>query len=95
MTDYKKAFGNNKEPSLKEGDNLRKSTIYICEGCGVDYATAVEAEECEKSHIKPVKIVKAEYGYSTERNIFRHIPVAVRIEMANGMEVTYYRKEER
>ena len=74
MTDYKKAFGNNKELSLKEGDNLRKSTIYICEGWGVDYATAEEAEECEKSHIKPVKIVKADYGYSTERNIFIHIP---------------------
>ena len=39
---------------------MKKSTIYTCEGCGVDYATA---EECEKSHIKPVKIVKAEYGY--------------------------------
>lgn len=74
---------------------MKKQIKYICEYCGVDYGTEEEAKNCEARHIKPVKIVKAEYGYSTERNIFRHIPVAVRIEMANGMEVTYYRKEER
>ena len=88
MTDYKKAFGNNKELSLKEGDNLRKSTIYICEGCGVDYATAEEAEECEKNHIKPVKIVKAEYKYVGGPNI----AVSVTIEFENGEEYEYFAK---
>ena len=88
MTDYKKAFENNKELSLKEGDNLKKSTIYTCEGCGVDYTTAEEAEECEKSHIKPVKIVKAEYKYVGGPNI----AVSVKIEFENGTEREYFAK---
>lgn len=90
MTDYKKAFENNKELSLKEGDNLRKSTIYICEGCGVDYATAEEAEECEKSHIKPVKIVKANYEYRFSE--MPNTPVSVTVKFENGMEREYVAK---
>ena len=90
MTDYKKAFENNKELSLKEGDNLKKSTIYTCEGCGVDYATAEEAEECEKSHIKPVKIVKADYAYTIFASL--NTPVSVTIEFENGTEREYFAK---
>lgn len=90
MTDYKKAFENNKELSLKEGDNLRKSTIYICEGCGVDYTTAEEAEECEKSHVKPVKIVKGNYEYTLLQGL--NLPVSVTVKFENGMEREYFAK---
>ena len=54
----------------------------------MDYTTAEEAEECEKSHIKPVKIVKAEYKYVGGPNI----AVSVKIEFENGTEREYFAK---
>ena len=66
---------------------MKKQIKYICECCGVDYDTAEEAEECEKSHIKPVKIVKADYQY-TYSKIF-NTPVSVTVKFENGVEREY------
>ena len=42
---------------------MKKQIKYICECCGVDYDREEDAKRCEASHIKPVKIVKADYEY--------------------------------
>ena len=69
---------------------MKKQIKYICEDCGVNYATAEEAEECEKSHIKPVKIVKADYEYTVFKGL--NIPVSVTIKFENGIEREYVAK---
>lgn len=53
----------------------------------MDYDTEEEAEECEKSHIKPVKVVKADYEY----RVFKmpNTPVSVTVEFEDGMEREY------
>lgn len=66
---------------------MKKQIKYICEGCGVDYDTEEDAKKCEASHIKPVKIVKADYQY-TYSKIF-NTPVSVTVEFENGAEREY------
>lgn len=56
----------------------------------MDYATAEEAEECEKSHIKPVKIVKENYEYTLFAAL--NLPVSVTVEFENGAEREYFAK---
>lgn len=53
----------------------------------MDYNTEEEAEECEKSHIKPVKVVKADYEYTVLKGL--NTPVSVTVKFENGMEREY------
>ena len=69
---------------------MKKQTKYICEYCGVDYDTEEDAEKCEKSHIKPVKIVKADYEYRFSAML--NTPVSVTVKFENGMEREYVAK---
>ena len=52
---------------------MKKQIKYICECCGVDYDTEEDAKKCETSHIKPVKVLKANYEYIGGPNL----PVSV------------------
>lgn len=67
---------------------MKKQTKYICEYCGVDYDTEEDAKRCEASHIKPVKVAKADYKYIGIRNL----PVSVTVEFENGAEREYFAK---
>lgn len=64
---------------------MKKQIKYICECCGVDYDTEEDAKKCEASHIKPVKVLKANYEYIGIRNL----PVSVTVEFENGTEREY------
>lgn len=66
---------------------MKKQTKYICEGCGVDYNTEEDAKKCEASHVKPVKIVKADYEYRF--SVMPNTPVSVTVEFENGAEREY------
>lgn len=40
---------------------MKKRIQYMCEICGTEYSTKEEAEKCEASHEKNVKVTKFEY----------------------------------
>ena len=67
---------------------MKKQIKYICECCGVDYDTEEDAKRCEARHIKPVKVVKADYKYIEIQNL----PVSVTVESENGAEREYVAK---
>lgn len=66
---------------------MKKQTKYICEYCGVDYDTEEDAKKCEARHMKPVKVVKADYEYTLFERL--NIPVSVTIKFENGIEREY------
>lgn len=67
---------------------MKKQIKYICEGCGVDYDTEEDAKKCEATHIKPVKVLKANYEYIGGSNL----PVSVTVKFENGAEREYVAK---
>ena len=67
---------------------MKKQIKYICEGCGVDYDTEEDAKKCEAMHIKPVKVLKANYEYIGGQNL----PVSVTVKFENGAEREYVAK---
>lgn len=69
---------------------MKKQIKYICECCGVDYDREEDAKRCEASHIKPVKIVKADYEYRFSE--MPNTPVSVTVKFENGMEREYVAK---
>lgn len=69
---------------------MKKQIKYICECCGVDYDREEDAKRCEASHIKPVKIVKADYEYRFSE--MPNTPVSVTVKFENGVEREYFAK---
>lgn len=69
---------------------VKKQIKYICECCGVDYDTEEEAKNCEASHIKPVKIIKADYEYALYAA--SNLPVSIIVEFENGIRRKYFAK---
>jgi len=57
---------------------MKKRIQYMCEICGTEYSTEEEAEGCEASHEKNVKLTKFEYAYNIE------MPKYVYVENADG-----------
>ena len=57
---------------------MKKRMRYICKMCGAGYSTKEEAEGCEASHEKNVKLTKFEYVYNVE------MPKYVYVENADG-----------
>ena len=53
----------------------------------MDYDTEEDAKRCEASHIKFVKIVKADYEYRFSE--MPNTPVSVTVKFENGMEREY------
>lgn len=68
---------------------MRKVEHYICETCGTEYNDKKRCEQCEKGHIKALKIKSARY-LSVEKNA-KGYPLSVNIEMEDGKIVTYKR----
>lgn len=77
---------------------MKKQIKYICECCGVDYDTEEEAKKCEARHIKPVKIVRADYKYLSIKRDFKAeytvnaLPISMTVEFENGAEREYFAK---
>lgn len=51
----------------------------------MDYDREEDAKKCEASHIKPVKVLKANYEYIGGANL----PVSVTVKFENGAEREY------
>lgn len=64
---------------------MKKQIKYICECCGVEYDTEEDAKKCESMHIKPVKVLKADYEYTGMPNL----PISMTVEFENGAEREY------
>ena len=64
---------------------MKEVKLFQCELCGVSYKDKQKCEQCEKSHVKPVKIVGRKFnnrpGY----------PSQVFVLMENGVSLTYKR----
>lgn len=51
----------------------------------MDYDTEEDAKKCEATHIKPVKVLKANYEYIGGANL----PVSVTVKFESGAEREY------
>lgn len=64
---------------------MKEKMRYICEMCGTEYGKREEAEACEASHEKDVKVTKFEYVSNVA------MPRYVRLENADGtLKATYH-----
>ena len=62
---------------------------YICETCGTVYADKKKAQECEKGHHAPERIVKMRYvAFSSDATGY---PQSIEVLMADGKVATYKR----
>ena len=69
---------------------MKIRTTYVCEKCGMEYSTKQEAEECEKQHSVPMKIVESQYTKACNPNDGKsHFPDRVYIEFEGGGRVRY------
>ena len=62
---------------------------YKCELCNTEYSVKKKAEECEKNHKKPKKIVSCRY-LSKGANL-KGYPVSIDVFMDDGNTVTFRR----
>ena len=64
---------------------MKEKIQYVCEIFGTEYSTKEEAEGCEASHEKNVKVTKFKYVNYLE------MPKYVEVENADGtIKATYY-----
>ena len=83
----------------ERGEEMKETTLYICEICGERYADRKEAETCEAAHIKPKKLTKTMkfHPYKSGKNptLTRYeasqYPDWIDIEMQDGSVVRYKR----
>ena len=62
---------------------------YICETCGTVYADKKKAQECEKGHHAPERIVRTRYAaFSSDATGY---PQSIEVLMSNGKTATYRR----
>jgi DNA (cytosine-5)-methyltransferase 3A len=74
-------------PNGKErSENMKETTMYICECCNRKHSTKENAEACEQRHKKIIKISNAEYKHTSKH------PHSISVEMEDGEIVEYVRK---
>ena len=69
---------------------MKKTELYACEVCGTQYSEKCKCQECEKSHKKPVEVVRAEY-LSVAQNRLGY-PYRLHVKMSDGRIVEYRRE---
>ena len=70
---------------------MKEKRVYICEKCGSQYDSGLDAEECESTHIMPVSVdcKNVHFCRPSDGPEFRY-PLRIRINMEDGRKVTYY-----
>lgn len=68
---------------------MKEVKHYICEICGTEYKEKTRAQKCEKSHCKPLEIVKCRY-LSIDNNK-KGYPLEITVKMDDGTEQKYKR----
>lgn len=66
---------------------MKKIELYQCEICGTQYKSKAECTNCEKRHIKPVKITGTRYVNFKDNH--KGYPVTISVAMKDGSTVTY------
>ena len=74
---------------------MKEIKHYICEYCHTEYASADEAQSCEKLHKEPKKII--DVVYKSKNSDLYGYPESILIQMSDGAKVLYrqQRVEER
>ena len=66
---------------------MKEIKHYICEFCHTEYASADEAQKCEKSHKAPKEIIDTDYK-SMNDDLYGY-PITILIQMSDGARVLY------
>lgn len=68
---------------------MKKIELYACEVCGTQYKEKLKCQQCEKSHKKPVVIVKEMYEpVEKGRNNY---PSRLHVKMSDENVIVYVR----
>lgn len=71
---------------------MKRRELYTCEICNTDYASAKDAEECEKSHLPTKgKGFKVEGVYRPFRVCKDGVPVKLWVTFPDGRKILYRR----
>lgn len=68
---------------------MRKLELYMCEICNTQYAEKSEATECERYHVKPIKIQP--FKYIPKSMAQQPYPLTVIATFEDGKEIRYRR----
>lgn len=66
---------------------MKEIKHYMCEYCHTEYASADEAQRCEKSHKAPKEIIDTVYK-SMNADLYGY-PETILIQMSDGANVLY------
>lgn len=71
----------------------RQEIKYVCEFCRAKYLKKEKAEQCERSHYQPEKIVRTNYDIQDDK---KEYPITISVKLKNGegseKTITYSRK---
>ena len=68
---------------------MKEIKHYICEVCGTEYNDKNKCQQCEKSHCRPIEIIKGKYvGIANNQKGY---PVSIIVKMSDGTEQVYKR----
>lgn len=62
---------------------MTKKELYICDICHVDYDNEEDALDCEKGHLKIIKITDARYNPCSK------FPYKIEVEFSDGTKHLY------
>ena len=68
---------------------MKKIQLFVCEGCGTQYADEKEAIKCEKSHHKPKSF--AEWTFKPYKIDSSGYPIHITVKFDDGNTITYHR----
>lgn len=68
---------------------MKEIKLYECSICGTQYNEKTKCEKCEKSHVKPLKIIDTRYLRQDYNQ--KGYPHKITVEMVNGDKVIYHR----
>ena len=69
---------------------MKETKLFVCEACGTTYKDKNKCMECEKNHVKPVKIVGKKFVSLGDNR--KGYPVHISVLMEDGVSLTYKRK---
>lgn len=68
---------------------MKRIELLQCEICGTQYKLKREAEECEKSHIRPLTIENCRY--MPKNMVDNGYPVTIDVQFKDGITIRYRR----
>ena len=68
---------------------MKRIELFQCEICGTQYEVKGKAEECEKSHIRPLNFEKC--WYAPKNMVESGYPVTIDVQFKDGITIRYRR----